>query len=219
MFAILIGDEYVVPTYGCYNSFDEIDFNQLPDKFVLKATHDSSGAEICRDKTKFNIGGCRKKYKKLLKRNWYWHLREWPYKNIRPRLLIDTFLDDHTGEILRDYKFMCFNGEPKVMYCTVKDKYIYENFYDMDFQPLHISHGYDRHQPEFERPAEFEKMKELAKILSSDIPFVRVDFFDVNGKIYFGEYTFYDWGGMKPFVNKLWDIKLGDWLSLPQKDI
>lgn len=214
----LIGEEYVVPTYGCYDHFEDIDFNKLPNAFVLKATHDSSGAVVCTDKSTFNMEETRRKYNRLLKRNWYWHCCEWPYKNIKPRLLIDAYLNDDTGATLRDYKFMCFNGEPKVMYCTVKDKYIYENFYDMNFQPMAISHGYDRHQPEFEKPAAFEKMKELARTLSAGIPFVRVDFFYVQGKIYFGEYTFYDWGGMKPFVDKKWDKLLGDWLQLPDKD-
>lgn len=214
----LIGEEYVVPTYGCYDKFADIEFDKLPNTFVLKATHDSSGAVVCTDKSTFHMEEMRRKYNRLLKRNWYWHCCEWPYKNIKPRLLIDAYLNDDTGATLRDYKFMCFNGEPKVMYCTVKDKYIYENFYDMNFQPMAISHGYDRHQPEFEKPAAFEKMKELARILSAGIPFVRVDFFYVQGKIYFGEYTFYDWGGMKPFVDKKWDKLLGDWLQLPTKD-
>lgn len=214
----LIGEEYVVPTYGCYDKFADIEFDKLPNAFVLKATHDSSGAVVCTDKSTFNMEETHRKYNRLLKRNWYWHCREWPYKNIKPRLLIDAYLNDDTGATLRDYKFMCFNGEPKVMYCTVKDTYIYENFYDMNFQPMAISHGYDRHQPEFEKPAAFEKMKELARILSAGIPFVRIDFFYVQGKIYFGEYTFYDWGGMKPFVDKKWDKLLGDWLQLPPKD-
>ncbi len=214
----LIGEEYVVPTYGCYQRVEDINFDLLPDTFVLKATHDSSGAIVCTDKRQLDVEALRRKYNNILRRNYYWQGREWPYKNIQPRLIVDAYLNDETGATLRDYKFMCFNGEPKMMYCTVKDKYIYENFYDMDFRPMSISHGYDRHQPEFEKPAAFEKMKELARILSAGIPFVRVDFFYVQGHIYFGEYTFYDWAGMKPFTDKQWEQTLGEWLQLPEKD-
>ena len=102
------------------------------------------------------------------------------------------------------------------MYCTIKGKDVYENFYDMDFQPVAIDHGFPRHQPEFERPANFELMKELAAKLSKDIPFVRVDFFDVDGKVYFGEFTFYDWAGLRPFGGN-WDKTLGDLIKLPDR--
>lgn len=134
---------------------------------------------------------------------------------IPPRVLVDKYLDDNTGNELRDFKFWCFNGTPQVMYMTIKGKNIYENFYDMDFNPVDINHGFPRHKPEFERPLLFDKMKELAAILSNCIPFVRVDFFCVGGQIYFGEYTFYDWAGIHPFVSYVQDLKIGSWLKLP----
>ena len=130
-----IAPEIVVPCYGVWNSFDEIDFSKLPDQFVLKATHDSSGATICRDKNKFNKEKAKNKFDKCLKRNWYSNSKEWVYKNIKPRIIADMLLDDHSGKELQDYKFWCFNGEPKVMYITNKGEHIYENFYDMDFLP------------------------------------------------------------------------------------
>lgn len=214
--ASLIGQEYVVLCYGVWNSFDEIEFDSLPEKFVLKATSDSSGATICRDIRTFERGKAKVKFEACLHRNYYWDHREWGYKNITPRILADEFLDDKSGHELTDYKFWCFNGEPQYMYCTNKGDNIYENFYDMDFQPVDINHGYPRRQPEFERPKAFEKMKELAAKLSKGFPFIRIDFFYVNEKIYFGEFTFYDWAGLKPFATREMDEKLGKLIILPQ---
>ena len=143
----LIGEKYVVPCFGVWNHFDEIDFEKLPNQFVLKATHDSSGATICRDKATFNFSECRKKFNTIMKRNWYYSSREWAYKDIQPRIIADLFLDDGTGKELKDYKFWCFSGIPKVIYCTNKGKNIYENFYDMEFNPLDIDHGFKRNIP------------------------------------------------------------------------
>lgn len=149
-----------------------------------------------------------------LSNDFYWASREWPYKNIPHRIIADELLDDHTGKELRDYKFWCFNGEPKFMYLTIKGKNIYENFYDMDFRPANINHGFPRHQPEFEKPYGFEIMKELAVKLSQGLPFVRIDFFLIDKKIYFGEYTFFDWGGLRPFKNYKMDVELGKQINL-----
>lgn len=210
----MIGDKYVVKNLGRWQSFDEIDFNKLPNQFVLKCTHDSSGAIVCRDKNSFDKVSAMKTINHSLKFNHYAIYREWPYKNINPQIIADEFLDDHSGKELNDYKFWCFNGEPKYMYCTVKAKEIFENFYDMDFNPVYINHGFERRVPEFEKPAAFEEMKRLAAKLSKGIPFVRVDFFYVDGKIYFGEFTFYDWGGMKPFSTYQQDLELGNLLKI-----
>lgn len=211
-----IGPKYVVPMYGTWNFFEEIDFDQLPNQFVLKTTHDSSGVTVCRDKQTFNKAAARAKIKRSLKRKFYYMAREWPYKNIQPRVIAEQFLDDHSGHELTDYKFWCFNGIPKVVYCTNKAANIYENFYDMDFNPLPINHGFSRHIPEFTKPKQFELMKELAAQLSKGIPFVRIDFFNVQDHVYFGEFTFYDWGGMRPFTPSHWDKEIGTWLTLPQ---
>lgn len=211
----IIGEEYVVPCYGVYESIDEIDFSLLPDKFVIKATHDSSGALVCKDKSNLDIESVRAKYAKILKRNWYYSSREWVYKNIPPRIIVDQYLDDGRQGELQDYKFWCFNGVPTYMYITNKGASIFENFYDMDFNPVNIDHGFPRTSPEYEKSDGFELMKELACKLSQGLPFVRVDFFDVAGKIYFGEFTFYDWAGLKPFANEKWDRALGDKIILP----
>ena len=212
--ADIIGEKYVVKCHGVWNKFEEIDIDELPNKFVLKSTHDSSGVIICKDRNTFDVKAAREHFKRSLSNTNYQHLREWVYKDLKPRIIADELLDEGTGLELHDYKFWCFGGEPKVMYCTNKAQDIYENFYDMDFKPLSISHGFRRMKPEFTKPAEFELMKQLAAQLSKNIPFVRVDFFDVNGRVYFGEYTFYDWGGMKPVSDSSWEMKLGDYIKL-----
>lgn len=214
--AELIGGKYIVRNYGVYNRWEDIDFSSLPDKFVIKGTHDSGGAFVCKDKKSFDFKKVERRIKHNLKINYFYPMREWPYKNIKPRIIVDQLLDDGSGHELRDYKFWCFNGKPVYMYVTNKGKVIKENFYDMDFKSVTIDHGFDRTIPEYVIPAEFELMKSLAAKLCAGIPFVRVDFFDVNGKVYFGEFTFFDWGGMRPFRDD-WDLKLGSLLVLPDK--
>lgn len=212
-----IGEEYVVPCLGVWNNLDDMDFDTLKYPCVLKATNDSSGTIICRSRDSINPSAIRKRLSVSMKRNWYAQSREWVYKDIEPRIIADEFLDDGSGHELRDYKFWCFNGEPRYMYVTNKAADVFENFYDMDFKPVDINHGFKRHVPEFECPDGFDMMKSLCKRLLEgiDVPFVRIDFFYVKGKIYFGEFTFYDWGGMRPFSNTEWDYKLGEYLKLP----
>ena len=216
----LIGEEYIVPTLFVVNSIHDLDYDKLPQSFVIKATHDSSGAVIVKNKDLFSLESIRDKYNMLMKRNYFWHMREWPYKNIKPRIIVDQYLGESTNDSvtlpLRDYKFCCFNGEPQYMYITVKDINIFENFYDKDFHIIDINHGYKRHLPEFIKPKNYDKMWELAGVLAkaSKAPFIRVDFFNINGKIFFGEYTFYDWGGLKPFTTFCQDIELGAYLDI-----
>ncbi len=214
--AKLIGEEYVVPCYGVWESYGDIDFSQLPSKFVLKATHDSSGIVICKDKSALDVKDARIIINKSLKTDYFLKGFEWPYKDVQRRVLADFYLEDNSRVELQDYKWWCFGGEPKVMYITNKGKFrqCEENFYDMDFLPLNINHGFPRTKPEYDKPALFEKMKELACVLSQGIPFVRIDFFVVNEKIYFGEYTFFDHAGLRPFVDNGWDEKLGSWIIL-----
>ncbi len=210
-----IGEEFVVPNYGVWNSFDEIDFSVLPNQFVLKTTNDSLGTILCRDKSNFDYEKAKKHIETGLRRNYYYIWREFGYRDVPRRVIADKYLDDGNGAQLLDYKFWCFNGVPKYMYCTIKGDGVFENFYDMEFNPIDINHGFPRHQPEFEKPKRFELMKELASKLSNGLPFVRVDFFYVNNHVYFGEFTFYDWAGIKPFNDIEWDKKLGDDIVLP----
>lgn len=213
--ADIIGSEYIVPCYGYWQNCNDIDFDSLPDKVFLKSTHDSGGGLLV-DKTKgIDYRAIRRRFNKktLNRKNWYWHLREWPYKHVEPGIIAEEYLDEGTGHELHDYKFYCFNGIPTYMYITNKGRHIYENYYDMNFVPVDISHGYERRIPEYEVPENFEKMKELATVLSQGHPFIRIDFFNINGKLYFGEFTFYDWGGMKP-LNRKWEKMLGDLIDL-----
>lgn len=212
----LIGDEYIVPCYGVWDSFDDIDFEKLPNQFILKVTHDSSGIVLCKDKDTFDKDAAKKIIDESLKTNYYLKGFEWPYKNASRRVLADKLLIDGNRKELQDYKWWCFNGEPKVMYITNKGvlQQCEENFYDMEFKPLDINHGFPRTIPEYEKPDQFEKMKELAGILAQNIPFVRVDFFVVEGKIYFGEFTFFDHAGLRPFRDNAWDKKLGSFMEI-----
>ena len=221
-----IGSKYVVKNLGCWQSFDDIDFDSLPNRFVLKCTHDSSGAIICRDKATFDWEAARKRLTLSMKMNYFYACREWPYKNIPHRIIADELLQDtdsaestvKTHNEINDYKFWCFNGQPIYMYCTVKSDNVYENFYDMNFDIADIRHGFPRRTPEFQRPAAFDEMKALAAKLSAGIPFVRVDFFYVGGKVYFGEYTFFDWAGLQPFEDRQQDLDLGQLIQLPERN-
>ena len=217
----VIGKEYVVNNLFVYERPEELDINSLPEKFIIKSTHDSSGAFICRDKKLFDKKVFLKKYKKM--KNYYYYCREWPYLNIKPRIIVDEYLNDElSGDYnipLIDYKFWCFNGIPQYVYCTIKGRNIYENFYDMNFYPVNINHGFPRHEPEFKKPINFEKMIYLAQRLAiaSQACFIRVDFFNVKGKIYFGEFTFYDWAGLRPFASYEQDKSLGELIVLPER--
>lgn len=212
-----IGAEHVVPCYGVWDKFDDIDFDALPSQFVIKCTH--YGAPIVvKDKSEFDIERAREIIEGQYRRNGYSTNFEWVYKDVTPRVLVDKFLDDHSdNNVLQDYKFWCFNGEPRMMYLTVKDTEIYENFYDMSFAPVDISHGFARRNPEFKKPSNFDEMASLAGTLSSGIPFVRIDFFSVNDVVYFGEYTFYDWAGTHPFASYEQDRLLGSMIDISRR--
>ena len=210
-----IGEQYVNPTLAVYNAVDEINLDELPEQFVLKCNHDSGSVVICKDKASFDLETAKRKLDAAMKKNFYWEAREWPYKNVKRVMLADEYLDDHLGDELRDYKFYCFDGAPKIVYCTNKGRDIYENFYDMDFNPINISHGFRRFVPEFIKPGGFETMKKNAALLSTGIPFVRVDFNEVEGQVLFGEFTFFDWAGFCKIQPKEWDDILGDWIKLP----
>lgn len=219
--AEIIGNQYIIPTLGVWNSFDEIDFDTLPDQFVLKCTHDSGGLVICTDKRTFNAGRARKKINSSLKQNYYYIHREWPYKNVKPRIIAEKYMQDKSTDELRDYKFFCFNGVPKALFIatdrqdsSTDTKF---DFYDMDFKHLDITNGHPNAKKTIQKPVSFEEMKSLAKRLSLGIPHVRVDFYEVDGKVYFGELTFAHWSGLVPFEPIKWDYTFGEWLKLPNK--
>lgn len=220
--ASILGEEYIISTIGIYNSFDEIDFEKLPNKFVMKCTHDSGGIVICKDKTKLDKSTAKKKIEKSLKTNYYYCGREWPYKSIRPRIIIEEYMEDKITKKIIDYKFFTFNGKPKIMY--VSDNSHSENqhccFYDMNYKKLDIKRkDYQEFEKEIKQPNNFSKMIEFSRILSKNIPHVRVDWYEINGKLYFGELTFFTCSGFIPFENEEWDYKIGKMLKLPDKKI
>lgn len=214
-----IGEEYIIPTLGIWDKFDDIDFDALPNQFVLKCTHDSGGLVICTDKSKLDIEKARAKISRSLKTNYYWHGREWPYKNVTPRIIAEKYMVDESGYELKDYKFFCFDGSAKAMFIASDRSNPNEetkfDFYDMDFNHLPFTNGHPNSNHEIRCPKSFEKMKELAGALSEGIPQLRVDFYDINGQVYFGELTFSHWSGMVPFKPEKWDKLFGDWINLP----
>lgn len=214
-----IGEEHLIPLLGVYDSFEEIDFDQLPNQFVLKPTHTSGDIFICKDKSKINYGHLRKKVNKWLKRKYYYEHREWPYKNIKPRIICEKFMVDESGSELKDYKIFCFNGEPKCLFVALErhsESGMKMDFYDMDWNLLPFEREYPRSGKKIPKPKSFDQMVEFAKLLSKDLPFVRVDFYDVNGHLYFGELTFYPGSGLEKFSPEKYDYLLGSWLTLPE---
>ena len=219
-----IGDSYVIPTLGVWNKFEDIDFEKLPNKFVLKCTHDSGSLVVCKDKSSFNRELAGKKLNDCLKRNFYYQWREWPYKNVLPRIIAESYVEDQNGAELRDYKFYTFNGEPKYLMLASnrqsQDKPFFIDYFDMDFNLLplkdsyHPNNGYEV----LHEPKKFDKMKELARILAKGIPHVRIDFYEANGKVLFGEMTFYDNSGFLPFKPEKYDKIWGDCLKLPSSE-
>lgn len=217
--ASIIGEKYIIPTYGVWGHFDEIDFNELPEQFVLKCTHDSGGLAICRDKSLFDKKAAREKLETALKTNYYLHGREWPYKNVKPRIIAEQYMEDESGE-LRDYKFFCFNGKVKCMKVDFnRYKSHRANYFDVDGNLLKI--GEKVCPPNYEKairiPACFEQMCQLSELLATDITFLRTDFYNINGNIYFGELTFYPASGFGEFVFEYNDKMLGKWLKLPKQ--
>ena len=211
----LIGEEYIIPTIGVWNNFDEIDFSKLPNQFVLKCTHDSEGLVIVKDKSKLDIKSVKEKLTNSLKNNFYYIGREWPYKNVKPRIIAEKYMEDKKLKELRDYKFFCFNGEPKAMFiASDRANNVKFDYYDLNFCHLDIKQKYPNSTKKIDKPINFEKMIELSKDLSKDLKHARIDFYEVNGRIYFGEITFYHFSGFMPFQPKKWDTKFGDWLKI-----
>lgn len=216
----IIGEGYTIPTIGVWNSPDDIDFTSLPNKFVLKTTFGGGGdgVVICRDKESANLDSLREKICKSFNTNPYLREREWPYKNVPHRIIAEQYMEDDSGE-LRDYKFYCFNGVPKVM-LLASNRFTNHNFnyYDMDFNVLPITSAKGSHSDiSFERPANFDEMKDIAVKLSSGFIHVRVDLYYCEGKVYFGELTLYDSSGFDDLNSNEWNQRFGDWIELPLK--
>ena len=215
----IVGDGFVIPTLGVWEHFDDINFDELPNQFVLKCTHDSGGLIICKDKLTLDISSARNKIETCLKNNYYWHGREWPYKNVRPRIIAEPYMEDSATHELRDYKFFAFDGVPRALFIAserqASKKETKFDFFDMNYKLLPFTNGHPHADVAPKKPETFEKMKELAAILSKGFPSLRVDFYEVDGRVYVGELTFSHWSGLTPFEPEEWDRIFGDWITLP----
>lgn len=201
-----IGEEYLIPLIGVYDKFDDIDFDTLPEQFVIKCTHDSGGLVICRDKKQLDIKKAKAKIERCLKRNYFLNSREWVYNDIKPRIVIEKYMVDESGYELKDYKFFCFDGSAKVMFMATDRSGEEEtkfDFFDMDFNHLDLRNGHPNSVRKLEKPERFEEMAALAEKISEGLPHARVDLYNINGKLYFGEVTFFHWSGLKPLNLKM----------------
>lgn len=218
-----IGEEYLIPLLGVWDRAEDIDFDKLPDKFVLKCNHNSGkGMCICKDKSKLDIANVRRELSDGLKEKYFYKGREWPYKNIKPRIVCEKYMESSSGD-LKDYKFMCYNGEPK--HCFVfSDRFsesgAYLTVFDTNWERVTLSRPkFDVRDIEISKPVNFEKMIEFACVFSEGIPFSRIDFYEVDGKIYFGEITFFPSSGFQAFEPENWDDIMGSWITLPEKKV
>lgn len=215
-----VGGQYVIPTYGIWVNFDDIDFDSLPNRFVLKCTHNSGDVIVCLDKDKLDLDAARERINRNLKENYYWHSREWPYKNVKPRIIAEKYLYDteYPDDSIMDYKFLCFNGEPRLLYYAEENTDDpYSDIYDMNFQKLDLQFPEPNSPVTAEIPDKFEEMKEISRKLSQGFAHLRVDFYYVEGRLYIGELTFYHCAGLLRITPEHWNQTLGDWIELPEQ--
>ena len=219
----IIGEKYIIPTIGVWDKFDDIDFDKLPVQFVLKCTHDSGSTIVCKDKSDFDYIAAKKKITMALKINSYLPGREWVYKDLKPRIIAEKYMHDKNNESILDYKLFCFDGDPKCLFIATErhlgDEHVKFDFFDTKFKHLDIVQKHEQSGKFIQKPTCFDEMLRLSRILSAGIPHIRVDFYEINQKLYFGELTFYHHGGTIPFKTKEWDGILGNWINLPLKNI
>lgn len=212
----VIGAEYVVPLLGVWENAKDIDFDKLPDQFVLKCNHDSQGVIVCNDKSKLDTHSTIKKLNKKLNKNYYLLYREWPYKNVKPKIIAEKYLENKKTRGINDYKFYCFDGKVKIMMIATERSTgnTKMDYFDRNFNHLELKWGGPQNHDFPEKPKSFELMIKLAEQLSYGIRAVRIDFYEVDGRPYFGEFTFFDGSGYVEMEPKYWDIKIGSWIDL-----
>lgn len=213
--ARLVGKKYTIPTYGVWDRFDQIDFSALPDRFVLKTTHDSGGVVLVRDKEKMDVAATRKKLEESLANNYYYLCREWPYKDIKHRIIAEELI---CNEVPDDYKFFMFNGEmDSVMVCTDRASgHPKFRFYNKNWKRLYYQKDYLEPESNVEKPENFEEMVQLAHTLAKGFVHVRVDLYNINGRVLFGELTLYDQGGFDTDITYETDLAWGAKMDLTQ---
>jgi len=210
-----VSHDILVPLYNVYNHYKDIKFDDLPDQFALKATHGSGWNVICKDKGSLDWNKTQYLLERYFNTNMYYINREWGYKNIKPRFICEHLLISRDNKIPSDFKFFCFHGEPKLFQLD-KERFTghKRNFYDLNWNQLSLKVSHPHFESAVKKPDNFERMVEIARILSDNIPFVRVDLYNLKSKIYFGEMTFYPDGGYTKFQPAEWNHKLGEWISL-----
>ncbi len=218
--ASIVGEKYIIPTIGVWDSVDEIDWDSLPNQFVIKSTGDSGGVVVCKDKKELDIVAAKKKLKGLGSRDYTKYNKEYPYHNVPHRYIAEEYMEDESGYELKDYKIFCSYGNPKFLFvATGRQQHDTRfDFYDTKFNHLPVLNGHPNADVWPVKPQNFEEMLNVAGKLSQGIPHVRVDLYNINGRIYFGELTFFHWSGLVPFEPREWDYYFGKMITLPYEE-
>lgn len=216
-----LGKEYIIPTLGVWDNLDDIDWNKLPEKFVLKCTHDSGSVTICKDKSNFDIEKKCYFLDEMLQHNYYWNCREVPYKNVKPRIIAEEYMQDGDSETLNVYKVFNFHGVPKLIQVIQNDKTPQEaiDYFTPKWELMKMRQNYPNSRTPLSKPKLLNQMLKLAEMLSEGFPFLRTDFYIVNEQIYVSEFTFYSDAGMAKFEPEEWDLILGDWMNLSDLNV
>ena len=215
--ASIVGDKYIIPTLGVWSKVEDIDWLSLPNQFVVKATNDSGGVVVCKDKKNLDIDASIKKLQGLGGRDYTKYNKEYPYHDVPHRFIAEEYMEDESGYELKDYKIFCFDGEPKFLFvATGRQAHDTRfDFYDTDFNHLPIENGHPNADVWPTKPKNFDEMLEVAHKLSMGFPHIRVDLYNIKGRVYFGELTFFHFSGTTPFTPREWDYKFGEYLKLP----
>ena len=216
-----IGEQYLIPTLGIWERFEDINFDALPNRFVLKCTHNSGGLVICKDKSKLDIEAAKKRINASLKENYYWHGREWPYKDVKPRIIAEQYMENTDGSEINDYKLQCFDGKvDNILVCIerysetgVKYHYFDKSWTYLPYCPYE---GIAAENVNVECPIKLAEMIQIAEKLSKGVPTLRVDLYEIKGQVYFGELTFFPSSGFDKTLTKEADIIMGEKLNLPK---
>lgn len=220
--AQLLGDEYVVPAIGGgFRSFSEIQRDKLPNKFVLKCNHDAASVVVCKDKATFDWESAKRKLNECMARDYYhFENKQWAYKGIERCIFVEQYMEDAETHDLPDYKFYCFNGNVKCIFVGIErftnERGVLVNLYDRDWNKLPFEHYHPNYEGDIPRPKNLDKMIEISEQLARYVgnPFMRIDLYDINNRIFFGEFTFYPGGGFEKISPLEWDYILGSWINL-----
>lgn len=218
-----VGQQYVIPTLGVWERFEDIEFDLLPEQFIIKCTHDSGSYYICRDKTRLDKKAVRSRLMENFNLDYYYKGgREWPYKGLKPRIIAEPLLANRNGKELMDYKFFCLTGVPVMMHTMTERNsgHAYNDVFDMEGRLMEVNQqGYTNNPTTPALPCCFREMQELARALARDTYQLRVDFYEVDNRVYVGELTFFDSSGFAPFTPRSYERHYGDLIMLPTDSI